>query len=161
MGGENNFQIKGFRSTAESDVREGQADLDFVKTVVCTDLAQLLGAEPQETYRNITFRNFPDPDSRTKIKAYLDLLPPDFASAIKNIVFVEDARFVKGGEAGYADSVSKSIVLQESFYAEPAVFFMKRRIFMISNWGSMSVSRRKKANGQRFPGRPAISKAAI
>lgn len=123
LGIENNFKIEGFRSTAASDIRIDPADREFVKTVVCTDLKQLLQESPQEEYRGIALRNFPDSESRAKIKAYIDLLPDGFAGAVRNIVFVEDARFLKGGEGGFADSISGSLVLKGSLYQQPTVFF--------------------------------------
>jgi hypothetical protein len=123
LGVEKNFRIEEFRSSGESDVRADPADGEFVKSVVCTDLPQLLGVPPQEEYRGIAFRNFPDRASRDKIKAYVDLLPADFAGAIKNIVVVEDARFLKGGQGGFADPVTRSLVLKGSLYDQPSVFF--------------------------------------
>ena len=123
MGLEDNFETDQFRASAESDISEAADDQTFVKSVVCTDLKQLLAEKPQEEYRGIAFRNFPDQPSRDKIRSYVDLLPEDFSSAIKSIVFVEDARFLKGGEGGYADPQSGSLVLKGSIYAEPTVFF--------------------------------------
>lgn len=123
LGVENNFMIETFRTTGGSDIREEQADQDFVQTVVCTDLAQILTENPQEKYRGIALLHFPDRASRDKIKTYIDLLPDGFAGSIKHIVFVEDARFLKGGAGGYTDSASGSVVLKGSFYDTPTVFF--------------------------------------
>ncbi len=123
LGVEENFRVGDFSTSSESDVRADPADQEFVKGVVCTDLPQLLSAAPQEAYRGIALRNFPDEASRQKIKSYVDLLPEGFAGAIRNIVYVEDARFLKGGQGGFADSVNGSLVLKGSIYADPTVFF--------------------------------------
>ncbi len=123
LGIEPNFKIDQFQSSAESDIAAVPEDQTFVKNVVCTDLKQLVAGSPQEEYRGIAFRNFPDLPSREKIKSYIDLLPGDFAAAIKNVVFVEDARFLKGGEGGFADQESGSLVLKGSIYDDPMVFF--------------------------------------
>lgn len=123
LGVEENFRVEDFRASSGSDVSADPADQAFVKGVVCTDLPQLLSAPSQEEYRGIAFRNFPDEASRQKIKSYVDLLPEGFAGAIKNVVFVEDARFLKGGQGGFADSITGSLVIKGSLYADPTVFF--------------------------------------
>ena len=123
LGMEDNFEIDHFQASASGDLPVDPADQAFVKNVVCTDLAQLVDESPQEEYRGIAFQHFPDQASRDKIKSYIDLLPAGFAKAIKHIVFVEDARFLKGGEGGYADPSSGSLVLKGSLYDQPTVFF--------------------------------------
>ena len=123
LGVEENFRITDFRTSAESDVRADPADQEFVKGVVCTDLPQLLSVPPQETYLGIALRNFPDAEARQKVRSYVDLMPEGFRAAIKNIVFVEDARFLKGGEGGFADPTNGSLVLKGSIYDDPTVFF--------------------------------------
>lgn len=123
IGLESNFRVDQFHASAGSDVREDPEDKAFVKDVVCTDLPRLLAEPPQEEYRGVALRHFPDPASRGKIKAYIDLLPEDFARAVKSVVFVEDARFLKGGQGGFADQGSGSLVLKGSIYDDPTVFF--------------------------------------
>jgi len=123
LGSDNYFAIDQFQVSGESDIPVSPKDREFVKNVVCTDLNQLLRERRQEEYRGIELRNFPDQPARDKIKTYIDLLPPDFAKAIKNIVFVEDKRFLKGGEGGFADSETGSLVLRGSVYDDPTVFF--------------------------------------
>ena len=124
LGLESNFKIDQFQASGQSDISvASEEDQAFVKNVVCTDLKQLIAGSPQEEYHGTAFRNFPGPEARDKMKAYLDLLPEGFAGAIKNVVFVEDARFLKGGEGGFADSESGSLVLKGSLYDDPTVFF--------------------------------------
>jgi len=123
LGIEDNFKIEQFQASASGDIPINPEDQAFVNGVACTDLAQLIQEPPQEEYRGIAFQHFPDPASRNKIKSFVDLLPEGFAKAIKHIVFVEDARFLKGGEGGFADQASGSLVLKGSLYDQPTVFF--------------------------------------
>ncbi len=123
LGLEDNFKTDQFQTSAESDISEAQADQVFLRNVVCTDLKQLISEKPQEEYRGIELRHFPDQASRDKIKSYIALLPGDFTKAIRNVVFVEDRRFLKGGEGGFADPQSGSLVLKGSYYDDPTVFF--------------------------------------
>ncbi len=123
LGVEENFRIKDFRTGPESDARADSVDQEFVKGVVCTDLPQLLSQPSQEEYRGVALRNFPDEASRRKIRGYVDLLPEGFRGSIKSIVYVEDARFLKGGQGGFADLISGSLVLKGSLFSDPTVFF--------------------------------------
>jgi hypothetical protein len=123
LGMEDNFRIEQFQASAFGNIPVDPADQAFVKNVVCTDLKQLIRERPQEEYRGIALRHFPDQLSRDKIKSYIGLLPEGFAGAIKHIVFVEDTRFLKGGEGGFADPDSGSLVLKGSLYDDPTVFF--------------------------------------
>jgi hypothetical protein len=123
LGLEDNFKIEQFQVVDHTDISVDPEDLEFVKKASCPNLAQLINENPQEKYRDIGLHHFPDQASRDKIKAYLALLPRDFAGTIKKVVFVEDARASKGGENGSADIQSGSIVLKGSVYDDPAVFF--------------------------------------
>lgn len=123
LGVEENFRLDAFKATPGSDLRETEEDKEFVKNVVCTDLAGFLAEPAQENYRGVAFRGFSGRESREKIKRYVDILPEGFRAALKNIVYVDDKRFLKGGEGGFADPISGSLVLKGSLFAEPTVFF--------------------------------------
>jgi hypothetical protein len=123
LGHEDNFEIKDFQAKVGSSVAVDPADRDFVKNTVRLDLKGLLKETPQETFKGVALIHFPGQAERDKIKYYIGLMPPDFISAIKKVIFVEDRRFLKGGQGAFASSDSLSIVLKGSCYDDPTVFF--------------------------------------
>ena len=123
VGPEDCFVIDNFRTYNTSNVRVERADQEFVRNSSCPNLPAILKEPAQEQYRGISLRHFPDQAARDKAKSYIALLPADFAASIKGVVYVEDARFPKGGEAGLADSQSGNAILKGSYALDPNVFF--------------------------------------
>jgi hypothetical protein len=123
IGQEENFKITNLRVSDKSDAYLSQKDRDFVRNAVCPNLKQLVEERPQETYMGVSLNHFPDQKARDIVKSYIQLLPEDFRKAIRRVIYVEDASFSKGGEAGLADDQSRSIVLKGSYYSDPNVFF--------------------------------------
>lgn len=123
LGRDDSFEISDFSASAVSNVSVAAEDAQFVNNCQCPNLAQLIAEPPQEEYRGMALQHFPDQKSRDKIKSYIVLLPEDFARAIKHVVFVEDSRFPKGGEAGLAQFDTMSLVLKGSYFDDPKVFF--------------------------------------
>lgn len=124
IGMEENFLISDFKASPESDISTAWSDKEFVRKAVCPNLKQLVEDGPQEIFNETTeFYHFPNQESRNIVKKYLALLPEDFAKSVKRVVYIEDARFSKGGEAGLADNSSTTIVLKGSYFSQPSVFF--------------------------------------
>jgi len=123
LGHDDSFKTDNFRASEQSDIGVEPKDQEFVRNSKCPNLHEFITGSPQEQYRGISLRHFPDQPSRDKMKEYIALLPGDFAGAIKSIVYVEDERFPKSGEAGIADSNSGSVILKGSYFDDPIVFF--------------------------------------
>jgi hypothetical protein len=123
LGREDNFEVDHFEASDLTDVSVDPADQQFVKNCVAPNIDQLIEESPQEKTRGVALHHFPDQKSRDIMKAYLALLPEDFAGAIHHVVYVEDARFPKGGEAGIAQPESKSIILKGAYFDRPDTFF--------------------------------------
>ena len=123
LGREDNFEIDHFQASNASDVSVAPADREFVKKCIPPNIDQLIAESPQETTRGIALHHFPDQKSRDIIKSYIAVLPEDFAGSINHVVFVEDERFPKGGEAGMAQSDTMSIILKGSYFNNPTTFF--------------------------------------
>lgn len=123
LGHEDSFITDKFRASAQSDIGVDSADQEFVRNSQCPNLRELINEPAQGQSRGILLRHFPDQKSLEKMVSYIALLPADFAGAIKSIVYVEDGRFPKSGEAGIADNDSGSIILKGSYSDNPIVFF--------------------------------------
>jgi hypothetical protein len=123
LGAEESLKTEGFKATSYTDIRVDPKDEAFAKNTKPPNLKAILKEPIQEQYRGISLYHFPNQASRNKMKSHISLLPADFSKAVKNIIYVEDERFPKGGEGGLAESDSMSAFLKGSYFDNPTVCF--------------------------------------
>ncbi|MCK5027599.1 MAG: peptidoglycan-binding protein [Candidatus Pacebacteria bacterium] len=118
--GDDIFVTDNLQISRETDIPASAMTTERSENIVCPNIKSL-EENVQETYKEIALNNFPDQDTRDKIKHLIDLLAFDWGTnypLIEHVILIEDERveILAEGHNGRYSLAMENILLRKSLF---------------------------------------------